>query len=438
MIDVLQHIDRHVFLFLNNLGNQNWDWFWLFVTDKWSSLPLYVFLVFMLYKKTGVKSALFTSLMIVGLICFTDQFSNVLKSHVQRLRPCQHNYFDRSIARCGYYGFPSAHAFSSMATAWFVGLILKRHYRFILTGLIMWSLILGYSRIYVGVHYPGDVLAGFGLGTATGVLFFKTRQYLVNQVNRLKIFKEEQAPPFHHHLHFLQRWQTPILWGVFGIITFLYIRTELHLHDFILEDTPNEIYYEMVALAVSLIGFAMRLTAKICQAQIRPKNQGKRSIPPLCQRGVYATMRHPVYVGNFLLLLGPVLWTGNYAFILLFVALYWILYTEIVEGEEQQLRDHYGKDYEDWAQHTPAYCPRLTQFTSPKHGLFWRHILCKHIGILFLLLLVYSGFNILGELIESDDFSYYYSIISLCALTGVLYGFSWFIRRHKQVVYLKK
>ncbi len=182
-MEYLQHLDRELFIYLNNLGMPAWDWFWLFITNKWASLPLYALLIYLLFKKTGYKAAIVSLVLVAVMITCTDQLANVAKDGFARLRPCNMDYDARFLIDCwgGGYGFFSAHAESSMALAIFVGLILKRYYRYALLGMIIWSLFTGYSRIYVGKHYPGDVLAGWLVGFLIGLLFFVLYRFVAKK-----------------------------------------------------------------------------------------------------------------------------------------------------------------------------------------------------------------------------------------------------------------
>ena len=185
MIEQLLEYDTELFLVLNNLGSTTWDGLWLAITDKLTSIPLYALLLFLLYKKFGAKS-LFVFVVVVALmITFTDQITNVFKRGFMRPRPCgEADLIDhmRFIAvRCGKYGFFSGHSSNSMAAAVFAGLMLKPYYKNLIFMLLVWSVIVAYSRIYVGVHYPLDILCGLTFGVFAGFLFYKLATYALTK-----------------------------------------------------------------------------------------------------------------------------------------------------------------------------------------------------------------------------------------------------------------
>jgi len=182
MIEQLLEYDAEFFLFLNGLGNTSWDGLWLFVTEKWSSIPLYVLLLVLIYREFGIKTTLVILVAIALMITCTDQLGNLFKHGFKRPRPCKVEEFDaimRYVAkRCGRYGYFSAHAASSMATAVFVGLLLKPKYYYIPFLLLIWAVVIGYSRIYLGVHYPLDVVTGMAIGGLIGWMYYKLVQYV--------------------------------------------------------------------------------------------------------------------------------------------------------------------------------------------------------------------------------------------------------------------
>ncbi|WP_027136821.1 phosphatase PAP2 family protein [Gaetbulibacter saemankumensis] len=187
MIDQLLDYDTQLFLFLNNLGKPTWDGLWLLITNKLTFVPLYAILLYLLYKKFGLKSLLMFVVVIALMITFTDQITNVFKRGFARPRPCgEADLLDqmRFIAvRCGKYGFFSGHSSNSMAAAVFAGLILRPYYKNLIFILLFWSAVVAYSRIYVGVHYPLDIFCGLTFGAISGFLFYKISKILLRTYN---------------------------------------------------------------------------------------------------------------------------------------------------------------------------------------------------------------------------------------------------------------
>ncbi|MFC7358286.1 phosphatase PAP2 family protein [Jejudonia soesokkakensis] len=176
MIEELLKYDEQLFLFLNGLGNTSWDGFWNVVTHKLSSIPLYAMLLYLVYKKFGVKGTLIVMVVAAFMITATDQLANLFKYGIARPRPCRVESLQTTIRfvaeRCGRFGYFSAHAASSMAAAVFIGLLLKSRYKYLPFLLLFWAVVIGYSRIYLGVHYPLDVITGMFFGAIFGFLVF--------------------------------------------------------------------------------------------------------------------------------------------------------------------------------------------------------------------------------------------------------------------------
>ena len=188
MIDQLIELDKSLFLYLNNLGSETWDGLWLVITNKLTFIPLYGFLLFLIFKKFGWKPLLLMVLVIVAMITFTDQITNVFKDGFMRARPCRADGVSdlaRFVAeRCGKYGFFSGHSSNSMAAAVFGGLILRPYFKRLIFILLFWSFVVAYSRIYVGVHYPLDIICGMAFGALSGFLFYRLAKYLIKRYLR--------------------------------------------------------------------------------------------------------------------------------------------------------------------------------------------------------------------------------------------------------------
>ena len=191
MLDRIKQIDTELLIFLNNLGNKSWDPLWVSITDKFTFLPLFILIIFFLFKKNGTKGLLVILLFISVLILFTDQFTNVVKDFTQRLRPCRLDELQGLLRdidiRCGKYGFFSAHAANSISvTIFIINCVDESVKKFLKPVLILWVMIFSYSRIYLGVHYPLDTVFGLLFGIFSGFLFKCIYNYFIS----VKVFSD--------------------------------------------------------------------------------------------------------------------------------------------------------------------------------------------------------------------------------------------------------
>lgn len=172
MIEEILRYDTELFLFLNNLGSEPWDGLWRFITEKYSSIPLYALLLYLVYRNLGWKGTLVVMVTAALMITATDQLANAFKYGLERPRPCRVEELKpvmRFVADgCGRFGYFSAHAASSMAAAVFLGLLLRNRYKYLPFILLLWAVIVAYSRIYLGVHYPLDIITGMFFGGLIG------------------------------------------------------------------------------------------------------------------------------------------------------------------------------------------------------------------------------------------------------------------------------
>lgn len=198
MIDLLDSLDKELMLWMNYDGGALQDAVWYFLSGKFTWLPLYAWLLWLLINhcrcpKFQWKFFLMLLVLTVVVVTFSDQIaSGIFKNWVCRPRPSQP---DSGISewihivrgyRGGHYGFVSSHAANTIGTALWFSLLLRK--RWLTWVLMTWVAINCYSRIYLGVHYPGDILGGLIVGSVVA-LFIYYMVYLPAKNGKLPFWK---------------------------------------------------------------------------------------------------------------------------------------------------------------------------------------------------------------------------------------------------------
>ena len=192
-METLSNIDTDLFLFLNGLHTSWLDKVMIAVTQMWVWVPLYLLLIYWTVKQYG-KRCWWIFLAVGIVVLCSDQLSaHVCKPLFQRLRPCYNAdlqdliYLPKGMAG-GRYGFVSSHAANTFAVAAFLTPALRKDRNWMGIVLYLWAFISSYSRIYLGFHYPADILCGSLLGILIGLILWKVFQLVVVK----KVWKSEQ------------------------------------------------------------------------------------------------------------------------------------------------------------------------------------------------------------------------------------------------------
>ena len=191
MLEQLIELDNHIFLTLNGSDSVYWDALMWIISDKLTWVPMLLVLLYVLAKNCegwGEWFLMVFALVLVVLVA--DRVSSgLIKPMVARWRPTHAAEFVHSIDtvygyRGGRYGFVSSHAANTFAVAVFLWLLLRS--KMVGLALVAWAMISSYSRVYLGVHYPGDIFCGALLGIVSGALVYAGFSYAERHLYGMK------------------------------------------------------------------------------------------------------------------------------------------------------------------------------------------------------------------------------------------------------------
>jgi protein-S-isoprenylcysteine O-methyltransferase Ste14 len=214
---------------------------------------------------------------------------------------------------------------------------------------------------------------------------------------------------------FKHRGVLPLIILAAGIAVFVYTKL----------DAPNicetSYFYTLGCILIALIGLAVRIyTIGYAHDNTSGRNTAEQVADTLNRTGIYSIVRHPLYVGNFLMWLGIAFCIHNFWFVAVFVLLYWLYYERIMYAEEQFLYRKFGAAFTEWAAHTPAIVPTFKQFVKPDTPFNWKKVLRQEKNGLAALFIVFALFDFTGQLVQKGQ-NYNYALYIACLLSVVLY-----------------
>ncbi len=201
MIDFLNNVDTQLFLTLNSLHTDFLDPIMKALSGKWIWVPFYMVLLYLIWRDynkrfsaLAVRRTLLTLVCIALAITLADQIcATLIRPIIERPRPANEDSPIRALVhivdgyRGGHYGFPSCHAANSFALTTFIIMVFRN--KVAITGMLSWALLLCYTRVYLGVHYPGDLLVGAIIGSCAGACCYYLYRYFC-KLRPLPIFSQ--------------------------------------------------------------------------------------------------------------------------------------------------------------------------------------------------------------------------------------------------------
>ena len=222
---------------------------------------------------------------------------------------------------------------------------------------------------------------------------------------------------------FRYRGTLPILILLIGLAIYVYtsvFKPEL----FLIHDAQIKNYFIIFCIDVSLFGQYIRAyTVGHTPANTSGRNVHEQIAETLNTTGIYSTVRHPLYVGNFFMWLGPALLTENIWFVVAFTLFYWVYYERIMFAEEQFLRRKFGEVYTTWAAKTPAFIPSFKNFVRPNLAFSWKKVLKKEKNGFAAIFIIFCLFDLVAETLKNTyNFNYYliYAAIASIVLYVIL------------------
>jgi len=159
-----------------------------------------------------------------------------------------------------------------------------------------------------------------------------------------------------------------------------------------------DFFWELFCLLVSFSGLAIRaFTVGHAPRKTSGRNTKEQVAETLNTTGSYSVVRHPLYLGNFFMWLGIALFAHIWWLAVIFILLFWIYYERIMLAEEAFLRDKFGESYVIWARRTPAFVPRLSNYTRPHLPFSAKTVLRREYNGCFAVVLVMSAFELLAD-----------------------------------------
>jgi protein-S-isoprenylcysteine O-methyltransferase Ste14 len=218
---------------------------------------------------------------------------------------------------------------------------------------------------------------------------------------------------------FKYRSYLPLFILVIGLA--LYILKELNPNFFLGQETIGEYIYNFICLFIGLLGLFIRFHVVGYAAEnTSGKNTAEQKADTVNSTGFYSIVRHPLYLGNFLMWLSAAMLIANIWFIVVFCLVYWVYYERIMYAEEAYLREKFGDNYLNWANTVPTFFPRCKNYRKPSLPFNWMKAIKSEKNSFAALTLIFCLFDIIGQII-TQRYNFNYVFIGLSIFSLLMY-----------------
>lgn len=239
---------------------------------------------------------------------------------------------------------------------------------------------------------------------------------------------------FKSHGDFLFRNRSflPLMILVVGVAMFIY---QVYT-DQLFFTGSDQFIYNLICLGVCFLGLLIR----IITVGYTPRNTSGRNTAAgqvaecVNKKGIYSTVRHPLYIGNFFMWFGVALLTQGVWFNIAFVLAYWVYYERIMYAEESFLRNKFGDEYLEWANRTPAFIPSFKHFEGSNLKFSWRKVLRSEKNGLVAIFVLFYFFIMIQKIIESHTINFAFDFWTIATLISLLIYFVLKFLKYKTTV----
>jgi len=198
--------------------------------------------------------------------------------------------------------------------------------------------------------------------------------------------------------NWLFRWRSYI-----PLVLFIPLLVEMRNFDWPMHNHFLQEAWELVCLVVAFVGLTVRvLVVGHAPAGTSGRGTRKQVAETLNTTGMYSIVRHPLYLGNFLMWLGLALFSLDWRLLIIYILAFWLYYERIMFAEEEFLRRQFGQHFLEWASQTPAFLPKWTGWKQPALPFSWRNVFKREYTGLFMIVLGFFALDAVEHLIMGD------------------------------------